>query len=132
MRVRTIAAGLAILLVVAAIAMGLVMLGHPSEQRALRLDERRLASLRELRSAIDEYWRMHGRLPDTIGEPPILVEDKNDPVTGREYRYRVVTGTTYQLCADFERPTPPDTDPFWTHGVGTRCFDLEARAPGSP
>lgn len=137
MRVQTVAAGVAIVVVVAAVATGLVMLGPPSAQRALRLDERRSASLRALQAAVDEYWIGHGQLPKSIGDllngPRVLYDDPKDPVTRREYRYRMVTATSYELCADFERPSPPDSsDRFWTHGAGTRCFVLEVRGRAGP
>jgi type II secretory pathway pseudopilin PulG len=131
---RRVAAGIAIVVVVAAVAIGLVMLGSPSEQRALRLDERRRSSLQTLRTAVDDYWRTNRRLPESVGDlakEPRFVSDTKDPVTGRQYRYRAVTDRSYQLCADFERPSPPDLDvPFWAHPAGTRCFDLEARERG--
>jgi hypothetical protein len=41
---QTMAAGVAIVVVVAAVTTGLVMVGSPSDQRARRLDGRRLAS----------------------------------------------------------------------------------------
>jgi type II secretory pathway pseudopilin PulG len=136
MRPQTVAAGIALVAVVAAIAAGLIMLGSPSEQRARRLDGRRLAALQVLRSAIDDYWRTHGRLPESIGElvrEPRFVSQTRDPVTGREYRYRAMTGTTYQICADFDRPSEPELDvPFWAHAAGSRCFDLEAPALPRP
>jgi len=130
MRSRNVAAVVAIVVVVAAVATGLVMLGPPSEQRALVLDERRVASMQALRSAIETYWHDHGRLPGSIAElvqaNQVLVADTKDPVTNREYRYRAVTGNSYELCADFERPSPLERAPlpFSTHGAGTRCFDL--------
>ena len=128
---QTMAAGVAIVVVVAAVTTGLVMIGSPSEERARRLDGRRLASLQVLRSAIDDYWRAHGRLPESIGElarEPRLVSETRDPVTGREYRYRAMAGASYQLCADFDRPSASELDvPFWAHAAGPRCFNLEAR-----
>jgi type II secretory pathway pseudopilin PulG len=126
------AAGVAIVVVVAAVTTGLVMTGSPSEQRARRLDGRRLASLQVLRSAIDDYWRTNGRLPESVGDlakEPRFVSDTKDPVTGREYRYRAVTDRAYQLCADFDRPSASELDvPFWAHVAGPHCFNLEARA----
>jgi hypothetical protein len=139
MRVRSVAAVVAVVVVVAAVATGLVMLGPPSEQRALALDERRAASLQAMRFAIDAYWHGQMRLPRSIGEllqgNMVLVADTKDPVSGREYRYRVVTGMAYELCADFERPGPSERAgiPFSTHGSGTRCFDLHVPdAVGQP
>ena len=134
MRGRTVAAGLGIAAVITAVVIGLVMLGPPSEQRARRLDERRVRSLQELRVAIDQYWRGHGRLPESVADvmkEPANAPETTDPVTGRAYAYRVVTGRTYQLCAEFERSGPAEPDVrLWAHPAGTHCFDLEVRDGG--
>ena len=138
MRVQTVAASVAIAVVITAIAIGLVMLGPPSEQRALALDERRVASLEALRFAIDVYWNSQMRLPGSLSEllqgNSVLVADTKDPVTGREYGYRMVTGMSYELCADFERQGPSDRvrAPFSTHAAGTRCFDLHVGDAAGP
>ena len=136
MRARTVAAGIAVALVVMAVVTGLVMLGSPSEQRARRLDERRLRALQTIQVAIDEHWRSHGRRPESIAElmrEPRAVSETKDPVTGREYGYRAIAERSYQLCAGFERSDTAERDapfavPFWAHPAGPHCFDLEARS----
>jgi len=45
--------------VAAAVIAGLYVIGAPSEERALRLDERRLTDLMRLTAAVDAYWSMH-------------------------------------------------------------------------
>lgn len=132
--------GLATGVVVIAVVSGIVLLGPPTEERARRLDERRVEDLRGITRAIDLYWTRQGGLPSSLDE--LLREsgvsvNPRDPVTAQPYGYRV-DGKTYELCAEFQRdsveqfPLPvPDgferTREFWFHDAGKRCFQLEAR-----
>jgi len=54
------------LLVAAAVIRGLVMIGPIEEQRARRFDERRLSDLRRIASSLDDYYRLHHELPDSL------------------------------------------------------------------
>ena len=136
----TVLVSLAIVAVVVAVVAGLMALPAPSEERVRRLDERRVEDLRGISRAMDLYWTRNGRLPASIadlsGEPGVNVRSR-DPATGQEYELRVLEEATYELCASFERPTadygePPGpaddvSDDFWSHGVGRRCFRLDAQ-----
>ena len=156
--------GLAIGAVVVAVVGGLIVLGPPSEERARRLDERRVEDLRGITRAADLYWTRRGRLPSSLEdlsrESGVSVSAR-DPGTTQDYEFRVLDAETYELCARFDRNTPdpgdsapapigfegvlerqpPDgralgiaADPaqdvsedFWSHGVGRRCFRLDAQ-----
>ncbi len=136
----TVLVSLAIGAVVVAVVAGLLVLPPPSEERARRLDVRRVEDLRGIARAMDLYWTRHGRLPASIGdlsrEPGVRVSAR-DPVTGQDYELRVLDEPTYELCASFERTTADSGDPaapaedvsedFWSHGVGRRCFRLDAQ-----
>lgn len=129
--------GIVIAVVVLAVVSGLVLLGSPGEAHVRRLDERRVADLREIALGMDLYRTKHDRLPDSIGD---LWSDPNarlrlrDPITSKAYEYRVLGPNTYELCARFERGT---TDPLdrtewfddasWNHGTGRQCFQRKAR-----
>ncbi|MFQ5737884.1 MAG: hypothetical protein ACE5JX_02645 [Acidobacteriota bacterium] len=106
--------GLAIGVVVVAVVSGLIVLGPPSEQRARRLDERRVEDLRGITRAVDLYWTRHGRLPTSLDE--LLREsgvniNSNDPSTTQLYDYRVLGDKTYELCAHFQRDSPEPSQP---------------------
>ena len=132
--------GLAVVVVVIAIVAGLMVLPPPSEERVRRLDERRVEDLRGIARAMDLYWTRHGRLPASIadlsGEPGVNVSTR-DPGTGQDYELRLLDEPTYELCASFERTTAESGEPagraedvsedFWSHGVGRRCFRLDAQ-----
>ena len=131
---RHVLAGIAFALVSAAIVAGLVVVGSPSNERARRFDERRVGALRSLSSEVDGYWMARGRLPASLAElannPRHGVETK-DPETNEEYSYRVLSEKKYELCANFERESDEDVfSPFWKHGAGRQCFEIEAAALG--
>ena len=136
----TVFTGLAIGVIVVAVVGGLIVLGPPSEERTRRLDERRTEDLRGITRAVDLYWTRHGRLPASIkdlsGESGLKVSAR-DPGTAQTYELRVLDTATYELCASFERMstepgnltgrTPDVSEDFWSHGVGRRCFRLDAQ-----
>jgi type II secretory pathway pseudopilin PulG len=131
---RTVVAGVGVAIVLLAIVIGLAVIGSPADERARRLDERRVRALQGLAGAVDEYWRVRGRLPQSIAElirDPRAVTDTRDPVSGQEYVYRTVTDRTYQLCADFERQSVGVSDAtLWAHRPGRHCFDLDVHERG--
>ncbi len=122
---------LVVVLVVVVVA--LTIIGPPSEQRAARLDERRVADLRGIARAVDLYWTRSGRLPtsleETSNEPGSSVST-TDPKTTVPYAYRVLERRTYELCAHFSRPSTgfgtSVRQAFWSHTAGRQCFELEA------
>jgi hypothetical protein len=133
--------------VVAAIAGGLILVGPPDEVRKKRLDEVRVRDLRALTTAIANFRRTNGRLPEDLSRlqqavlgPAVRM---SDPVSGEAYEYRIsAMANNYDLCAVFEAEgryeiRPPDgvvgivasptlISPFWNHGRGRHCFTLGA------
>ena len=136
----TVFIGLATGAVVVAVVGGLIVLGPPSEERARRLDERRVEDLRGITRAVDLYWTRHGRLPSSLGdlssESGVSLSAR-DPGTAQAYELRVLEAASYELCGSFERTSAEQSDStnrtqdvsedFWSHGVGRRCFRLDAQ-----
>lgn len=116
--------------VVAAVAAALMVLGPPREQRARRMDERRVDDLAAIGRATDLYWSRHGKLPANLGE---LTPDAGselatrDPESEQPYEYRVLTADQYELCARFQQPSARPSGIFWSHPAGRHCFALEVR-----
>ena len=87
----------------------IVISGSPSEQRLIRLDERRVENLVRLSAAFDDYWEERDSLPEEISE---LLDGRrlsrmpSDPQTALAYEYERLGHDTYQLCATFDRPSP--------------------------
>jgi hypothetical protein len=134
---------LLVVVVVAAVAIGIALLGPPAEERAHRIDERRVRDLAAIARTVDLYWTRHTRLPSTLEE---LVKEPggnvrlNDPNTNDVYEYRPLEAKVYELCARFERDSPQADDggrlaiargypaeggQFWSHGAGRQCFRRE-------
>jgi len=88
--------------VVAVVIGGIILLDSPAQERLRRLDERRVDDLRELAYALDRYWTQEGTIPPLLeelsSEPGVFVE-RFDPETGQPYEYRVLSSSTYELCA---------------------------------
>jgi hypothetical protein len=132
----TLFAGAAIALVLLAVGAGVYVMGSPSENRARRLDERRVNDLRDWTRAVDSFWTANKQLPSSLAEVKrqqawsYLAE--YDTATGRPYDYNATGTSTYQLCATFDRASNPDgarRDPIWDHAAGRVCVPLEARTP---
>jgi hypothetical protein len=119
--------------VVAAIVAGLVLVGSPFAERLRRLDLIRVEDLRQLRRAVDVYWKAEGKLPASLDAlatvPDAGFRSKMDPSTGKPYSYRSIDGSRYELCATFEAEEPDSEygNRFWAHGVGRKCFELDAQ-----
>jgi hypothetical protein len=127
---RQVLAGVVSLVVVAAIATGVVILGSPSEERARRLDRLRVSELEGLKTAVEFYHRANGRLPASLSElasePGVRVSA--DPTTSEPYRYRTVSADEFELCATFERASEPQRGSgvnIWQHPAGAHCFTLK-------
>lgn len=132
---HTMAGAAVAVVVAAAIIGGIMMLGSPAQARLERLDERRVEDLGALSGAIDFYWTRRGGLPTALDslrlEPGAAAAPMRDPGTGAWYEYQPVSAREYEVCASFDRPSPPRTDDradlFWSHGVGRQCFRREVR-----
>jgi hypothetical protein len=124
--------GVAAIVVVAAIFAGIVALGPPSEERARRLDSRRVSDLQRLSSAVLYYRNHKERLPASLDELSSLANvsvDVRDPERDQPYGFRVLDDMSYQLCAMFARESKEEQRShgreFWAHGAGTHCFTLK-------
>ena len=121
--------GVATVVVIAAIVAGITALGPPSEERARRLDTRRVSDLQRLSSAIEYYQRQKGTLPSSLDELSVLSNvrvDLRDPERGEPYGFRVVDERRYELCAIFDRDAKEEQvsygGQFWAHRAGSHCF----------
>lgn len=148
---RTILLSVVAIAVLASLITGISVIGSPSERRSVQIDAERVMHLERIASAMDQYWAINNSLPPTLEtlrtsrniylEPEAL----RDPSTMEPYAYRVLTTSTYELCATFEtastadqpvqtRPVPYGTYGFWSHGVGITCFNpqLLTNTPTKP
>lgn len=120
--------------VAATIVAAIAVIGSPSRQRLLRMDERRVNDLEAIASQVQAYRGQHGGVPASLdalsGEPGVRVPQ--DPASGQPYGYEVLGGGDYRLCARFDTDTADTTDPqawpraSWVHGMGRQCFRRSA------
>jgi len=127
---RQLLAVIVSVVVVAAIATGIAILGSPTEERSRRLDRVRVTELQGIRKAVEFFYSENKRLPASLDElskqPGVRVS--TDPVTAEEYRYRTVSADEFELCATFERasePQPGSGVDIWQHPAGAHCFTLK-------
>ncbi|MDR3698447.1 MAG: DUF5671 domain-containing protein [Candidatus Sulfopaludibacter sp.] len=122
--------------VVAAFSIGLGVAGTPAVQRGMQADHRRIQDLRAITWGVHAWYQRAGRsaeplpasLPELVAKG-ISQSQTADPQTGRQYEYRVKTGTGYELCAAFSGRQEEDQvrqTQFWYHAKGRTCFTLDA------
>lgn len=125
--------GCVIFVVGSAVVAGLLVISSPAEERARRIDDRRVRDLADIDRAIDRYWSQNAALPKDLEELARHFGaglSIRDPTSGSLYEYGIVQAPKYELCATFEgpsRPEPSRASDFWRHGGGRQCFPLVAQ-----
>ncbi len=114
--------------VIAVVAGGLWLMGSPTEQRLLKLDERRVDDLQSIANRIDVYWNGHQALPeslDVLEDQPGWESIPRDPARNERYSYRILEGRSYELCASFDRASRYAPASHWAHDAGPCCYRFE-------
>src|SRR3989338_7395061 len=104
---------LPVLIVCAAMVVGVWYAGSPRAARASRIDDQRIQDLGNLQATIDAYWQNEKKLPENLAQvkdtaqklPPyasISYFVTKDPVSGEDYGYKKVDEDTFEVCATFE------------------------------
>ena len=124
--------GASVTTVITAVVTGLFVLGSPREERARRVDARRVVHLQAIAAATDLYWTRHSRLPaslDELNTEPGVSINTSDPAGSLLYGFQPLDSIHYEVCASFERESEETSrDParnLWVHGSGQQCFQLE-------
>ncbi len=104
-------AGVGIVLALVAVIWSFNVIGSPAEQRAWRLDERRVQDLQSIQWQVISFWQQKERLPESL-------EEMEDPISsfmapfdpefekGRTYEYKKTADMTFELCATFSAVMP--------------------------
>jgi hypothetical protein len=125
-------------IVAAGLIWGMSVVGSPLDERARKMDKRRIDDLQgilyELRSLTVEDRPKSGLtlvrpLPKTLAElvakarydRPSIV----DPETGEPYEYEVLADGKIRLCATFSRVRDEVTEVTWNHPAGRFCFEID-------
>jgi hypothetical protein len=123
--------------VAASVIAAIVMLGGPGVQRKHKMDGVRVQNLTFIALSLNGYFIRHKELPadlDALAKEPGYHISRLDPDTGKPYGYRILSATSYRLCADFVLDSATDSLEFynanvnvsWAHGPGHQCFDRSA------
>ena len=114
-------------MVAAAVVLGFLSLGGPSNQRLIQADNKRVQNLVTLAYQINGKWSSSNHtLPSTTEGLP--ANSFKDPLTQQPYEYHVKSANAYELCATFDRDNrkdiPNGPNMFWEHPTGHFCFTL--------
>lgn len=129
-----------ITVVVATIISGFFIIGSPKTERLHRFDYQRLSDLQMVQSQIVYNWQSKEVLPVSLAS---LTDEIGgfyapvDPETKEQYEYRIISTTTFELCATFNLPSEDrisaETVPVgpygkgtfdnWKHDAGHQCFE---------
>ena len=131
---RRVFIGSIVLLIAAAVAASIWVVGSPAEARLRILDERRIQHLQAIEHWVSLYTVAKKSLPSSLGvlsQAPIGFTLPVDPETGQPYEYRITGPRSYELCATFsregDRPSPSYGPYAWTHGKGRQCFQRDVK-----
>jgi type II secretory pathway pseudopilin PulG len=124
--------------VIAAVIAAMIVIGPPSRQRNLKLDQRRIQDLRDIERATNTYWQRRKTLPPdlaTLSREPGLRPPMADPERGSPYEFKVTGVGSFHVCAVFSLDSEDDSNSWsyshtgsWAHGAGRQCFELSITA----
>lgn len=130
-----------IIIILAAVVSGFFIIGSPKTERLHRFDYQRLSDLQSIQSQIVYNWQSKERLPVSLASLTDEISGFGvplDPETKEQYEYRIISTTTFELCATFNLPsdenisreTAPMANPYsksgfdnWKHEAGRQCFE---------
>jgi hypothetical protein len=123
--------------VILAVIIGMMTIGSPAKQRAVRMDEQRISDLMNIQSQIVyTQWQNKGDIPETLDalkDPISNFMLPTDPETKQSYEYKKITKNSFELCANFKSESKPEKTKSmayrygvegenWQHGIGRTCF----------
>jgi hypothetical protein len=98
------------------------VIGSPTSQRNLRIDQRRLEDLQSIQWQVVSYWQQKEKLPEVLKDlsNPIggyTVPQDPEFQSGGLYEYKKIADKTFELCATFALPLPKGWVPNSTNGI---------------
>lgn len=99
------------ILVIALVVWSFTVIGTPKEQRAWRLDDKRLQDLQSIQWQVINYWQQKEKLPADIKDLANPISGFSVPVDpefekGLVYEYKPTDKMSFDLCATFSAPIP--------------------------
>ena len=126
------------IIVLALVVWSFMVIGSPKEQRAWRLDDRRVSDLQSIQWQVINYWQQKEALPSTLKEMSNPISGVVTPVDpefekGISYEYAKKSDLTFELCATFSATMPEG----WLEysggnggGIMYEARDMSAPYPG--
>lgn len=127
------------LAIIGSVAWGFSVLGSPRTQRLYKYDEQKLNDLMGVNGNISNYYSVKGTLPQNLSDVETVTHYTlpKDLQSGKSYEYQKTSDKTYNLCAEFNKPSNSNsvsrngviypTYPYgtesWTHPAGRHCFE---------
>ncbi|TSD03398.1 MAG: hypothetical protein Athens071416_79 [Parcubacteria group bacterium Athens0714_16] len=98
-------------LVIGAVIFSFMIMGSPSNQRKLRMDDRRIGDLQSIQYQVIYYWQSKEKLPEKLSDLANPISGYSLPVDpefekGNTYEYFVKDKLKFELCATFSLPIP--------------------------
>jgi len=98
------------------------VMGSPKEQRAWRLDDRRMSDLQSIQYQVINYWQQKEKLPVTLIDLANPMSGYSLPVDpefekGLKYEYISQDKLSFQLCATFTADMPKGWNEYNYGGV---------------
>jgi hypothetical protein len=133
----------AVALVVVSLVWGFSVLGSPAKARDLRFDAQKVNDLQNIQWQVISFWQQKEKLPASLAELEDPISSNPIPVdaeSGNGYEYRVTGALSFELCAEFNRPTDEraiasdkmmassiypyeGANANWKHDAGRTCFE---------
>ncbi len=119
-----------VIVVLIILGFGFYVLGSPITQKSLRLDNQRISDLQTIQWRVINFWQQKSVLPVSIDALKDPLADYGvipvDPETKESYTYKVLSPTSFELCANFSLSArgimSEPVGENWQHDAGTRCF----------
>jgi len=133
----------ALVFVVASVVWGFAVIGSPRTQQLIKYDQQKISDLQNINSEVQNYYQTKNILPLNLAD--LLNDDQNyfvlpmDEQTKQAYGYGKIGDFSYQLCAYFNKASPPDGAEIvtsiytsWNHAAGEYCFNEKITPIVSP
>lgn len=146
-RVPRTVAWAASVVVLGMLVSGFFIVGSPTVQRQIRMDEQRISDLQRIQGEVVNYWQLKRTLPVSLGDLRNDISGFSvpvDPETGTSYEYLVSEPLQFSLCAVFNQESlddrssarmpepayspegfPKGLSDSWSHGPGHVCFERQ-------
>lgn len=113
---------LSVILFLSLVVWSFSIMGSPKEQRAWRLDNKRVSDLQNLQSQIINYWQQKEKLPTSLVELSNPMTGYSLPVDpefekGNKYEYIMKDNLAFELCATFTAEIPKGWQEYNYGGV---------------